>query len=67
MTVKMLTALRAFVNMEASVLQFITDLNVSALLDSLVPDVRSMLMNVPLHPVIMVAHVLICLRVTGIS
>ena len=65
MIAKMWPVLKAFVNMVVSVLQYIIDPNVSVLLVSLVLDVKSMSMNVPLHPALMVVPALTYPKVTG--
>ena len=65
MIAKMWPVLKAFVNMVVSVLPFIIDPNASVLLDSLVLDVKSTLMNVPPHLVLMVVLALTYPKVTG--
>lgn len=60
-------ALKVFVNMVVFVWLFTIDPSVSVLLDSLVPDVRSMLMNVPLLLVTMVVPVLTCHKATDVT
>ena len=63
MNVKTLSVLKEFANMVAFAWQSITGPNASVLLDSLVPDVKLMLMNVLQLLVTMVEPVLIILRV----
>ena len=57
--------LKVFANMVVSVLLYITDPNASALLVSLVLDVKSTLMSVLLHPVLMAVPASTYLKVTG--
>ena len=56
---------KVFANTVVSVLLYITDPNASALLVSLVLDVKSTLMNALLHPVLMVVPASTYLKVTG--
>ena len=57
--------LKVFANMVVSVLLYIIDPNASALLVSLVLDVKSTLMSVLLHLVLMAVPALTYLKVTG--